>query len=68
MKIIYSKNGLGITYADGHYEEYPYMRVAFYDGISNIVYIVWLDGEVIEREIDCYFSIQSLDNGEIIEF
>ena len=68
MKIIYSKSGMGVTYANGNYDEYEAMRMVIYDGISDICRIVWCDGEVNEREIDAYFSIQSLDNGEIIEF
>lgn len=68
MKIICSESGMGVTYANGNYQEYEAMRAVIYDGVSDICYIVWCDGEVNEREIDGYFSIQSLDNGSIIEF
>ena len=68
MRIIYSKRGMAVTYANGNYQEYEAMRAVIYDGLSDICHIVWCDGEVNEREIDGYFSIQSLDNGEIIEF
>lgn len=68
MKIIYSKSGMCVTYANGNHQEYEAMKAVIYDGVSDICYIVWCDGEVNEREIDGYFSIQSLDNGSIIEF
>ena len=68
MEIICSKSGMGVTYANGNYQEYEAMRAVIYDGLSDICHIVWCDGEVNEREIDGYFSIQSLDNGSIIEF
>ena len=68
MKIIYSKSGMGVTYANGNYQEYDTMRAVIYDEVSDICHIMWCDGEVKEREIDYYFSIQSLDNGSIIEF
>ena len=68
MGIIYSKRGMAVTYANGNYQEYEAMRAVIYDETSNIAHIVWRDGEVNEREIDAYFSVQSLDNGDIIVF
>ena len=68
MKIICSESGMGVTYANGNYQEYEAMRAVIYDGVSDVCHIVWCDGEVNGREIDGYFSIQSLDNGSIIEF
>lgn len=68
MKIVYSESGMGVTYATGRYEEYEAMQAAIYDGTSDTFHIMWNDGEIDEREVDGYFSIQSLDNGSIIEF
>lgn len=68
MEIVYSNRGMGITYSTGKYEEYESMRAVIYDGISIVFYIIWADGEITDREVDGYFSIQSLDNGSIIEF
>ena len=68
MKIVYSKKGMAVTYSTGEYEEYDAMQAALYDGVSDTFIIIWNDGEVAERETDAYFSVQSLDNGDIIEF
>ena len=68
MEIVYSKRGMAVTYATGEYVEYEAMQAAIYDGESDTFIIIWNDGEVNEREIDAYFSVQSLDNGDIIEF
>lgn len=68
MKIVYSKRGMGVTYATGEYVELSAMLAAIYDCKSDTFLIIWNDGQVNEREIDAYFSVQSLDNGEIIEF
>ena len=68
MKILYSERGMGVTYATGRYMECESMRAVIYDGVSDTFHIMWGDGETDEREIDGYFSIQSLDNGSIIEF
>jgi hypothetical protein len=59
---------MGVTYATGRYVECESMQAVIYDGVSDTFHIIWNDGEVNEREIDDYFSIQSLDNGSIIEF
>ena len=68
MKIVYSRRGMGVTYSTGDYEEYAAMRAAIYDGVSDTFIIIWNDGEVTERETGAYFSVQSLDYGDIIEF
>lgn len=68
MRIVYSKRGIAVTYATGEYEEYGAMQAVIYDGVSDTFIIIWNDGEVTEREIDAYFSVQSLDNGDIIVF
>ena len=68
MKIVYSKRGMAVTYATGEYAEYDNMQAAIYDGVSDTFIIIWDDGDVHEREIDDYFLVQSLDNGDIIEF
>ena len=68
MKIIHSKRGFAFTYATGGYAEYTSICAVEYDDGSSVFSILWNDGEIDEREIDGYFSIQSLDDGSIIEF
>ena len=68
MKIVYSKTGMGVTYATGEYIELSAILAAIYNCVSDTFIFIWNDGQVDERKIDAYFSIQSLDNGDIIEF
>lgn len=63
-----SKKGFGVTYASGNYAKYEAMKTVSYKMGSNVFYIEWTDGEIMEKEVESYFSLQSLDNGSIIEF
>lgn len=63
-----SKKGFGVTYASGNYAEYEAMKTVTYKMGSDVFYIEWTDGEIMEKEVASYFSLQSLDNGSVIEF
>ena len=68
MVQLFSEKGFGFTYASGRYEEYVSVRAVVYETGSSVFAVLWKDGEWVEKETDCYFSVQSLDNGSIIEF
>ena len=63
-----SKKGFGVTYASGRYEEFQSMKTVSYNMGSDVFYVEWIDGEIMEKQVEVYFSFQSLDNGSIIEF
>lgn len=63
-----SKEGFGVTYASGRYEEYEGMRSVSYNMGSDVFYVKWEDGEIQERDATVYFSIVSLENDSFIEF
>ena len=63
-----SKKGFGVTYSTGRYEEYEALVCVVYAEGNDVFSLIWSDGDVQERDTECYWSIQSLDNGSIIEF
>lgn len=63
-----SKRGFGVTYQSGRYEEFSAMRSVTYNFGSDVFYVEWIDGEIMDKQVEVYFSFQSLDNGSIIEF
>lgn len=68
MVELFSKKGFGFTYLSGRYEEYTSVTAVVYDPETRSIAILWNDGEWVEKDTDVYVSIQSLDNGSIIEF
>lgn len=68
MVQLFSERGFGFTYASGRYEEYSSVRAVVYAAGSKVFSVLWADGEWVEKETDCYFSVQALDTGSIIEF
>lgn len=63
-----SKKGFGVTYVSGRYEQYEGLKTVSYNMGSDVFYMTWADGLINEKEVAVYHSIQSLDNGSIIEF
>ena len=68
MVELFSKKGFGFTYLNGRYEEYTSVIAVVYDPETRSIAILWNDGEWVENDTEVYVSIQSLDNGSIIEF
>ena len=63
-----SKKGFAVTYASGRCEKYEGMKKVIYNMGSDVFYVEWADGEIKEKEVDVYYSFQSLDNGSYIKF